>query len=165
MPDSAAMPCRTKWPWDGRSSAAKSTSEPSTSSDMPPRVKWHERFPFSPRDGARGDSFSLGRFWDDVEGDGQARLVAVKRQCPVPEIRREQHEQAELGPNRQLGVQQRRRDHPRRAKAQDSFGRASRSHSIRQLNIASRGYPSPRMHVARMEALAAKTHRPTTFVP
>src|SRR6202044_1645481 len=105
MPDSAAMTCRTKWLWDGRSSAAKSTSEPSTSSDMPPRVKWHERFPISPRDGARGDSFSLGHFWDDVERDGEARLLAVERQCAVPEIRRKQHEQADFGTNRQLGVQ------------------------------------------------------------
>ena len=41
---------------------------------------------------------------DDVECDREARLVAMKGQCAVPEIRREKHKEADFGTNRQLGV-------------------------------------------------------------
>ena len=98
--------------------------------------------------------------WHDVECDGEPRLFAMKGQRAMPEIRRKQHQLAEFWTNRQLGIQRRRRDHPRRAKAQNPFGRASRSHAIGQLNITSRGYPSPRMHVAGVIAGAVQTYRP-----
>src|SRR6266436_5900279 len=106
----------------------------------------------------------LTSLWDDVERDGEARLFAVKWQGAVPEIRRKKHQQANFGTKRQLGVQRRRRNHTRSAKAENPFGRVSRSHAIGQLNIASRGYPSPRMHVACVIAGAVQTYRPAAVV-
>src|SRR5229473_4901801 len=104
----------------------------------------------------------LTSLWDNVERDGEARLFAVKWQGAVPEIRRKKHQQANFGTKRQLGVQRRRRDHTRSAKAENPFGRVSRSHAIGQLNIASRGYPSSWVHVARVIAGAVQAYRPTT---
>jgi hypothetical protein len=76
----------------------------------------------------------------------------------VPEIRRKKHQLAEFGANRQLSVERRCRQHARRPKAETPFGRASGSHAVWQLNIASRGYPAPRMHVAGVIAVAVQTY-------
>src|ERR1700722_2827405 len=108
MRDLAATPCRTALVSDVLSLAAKAAFNSNTNSECWCDSEFRQtalKKGGLPGVGVLKKSVSSpARIRDHVECDGEARLFAMEWQRAVPEIRREQHQLANLGLKRKLGL-------------------------------------------------------------
>src|ERR1700735_1362128 len=99
MRDLAATPCRTALVSDVLSLAAKAAFNSNTNSECWCDSEFRQTALKRRFAGSRGKNSvsSPAQIRDHVECNGEPRLFAMKGQRAVPEIRREQHQLANLG--------------------------------------------------------------------